>query len=74
MNLTDPALRFIRLHQRHFVESWQALFGGGMVRAATDRGITATVRLDELEGLLAAGLLSQGHGGSFCLTEEGRRI
>lgn len=73
-SLTHDALRFIRLHQRHFVEKWQAIFGGAMVRASTDRGVTATVRLDELESLIEAGFLQPGWGGSFTLTEAGRGI
>lgn len=74
MQLGNDALRFIRLHQRHFVEKWQAIFGGAMVRASTDRGVTATVRLDELESLIEAGFLRPGWGGSFTLTEAGRGI
>jgi hypothetical protein len=73
-SLPDTAIRFIRLHQRHFVERWQAVFQGAMVRATTDRGVTATVRLDELEGLVEAGLLAPGWGGSFVLTERGKGI
>ena len=72
--MNDTAIRFIRLHQRHFVEKWQAVFQGAMVRATTDRGVTATVRLDELEALLSEGLLQPGWGGSFMLTERGREI
>lgn len=73
-NAYSDALRFIRLHQRHFVERWQALFGGAMVRATSDRGVTATVRLETVEALIAAGLLQPGWGGSFNLTEAGKAI
>lgn len=73
-SLPDTAIRFIRLHQRHFVEKWQAVFQGAMVRATTDRGVTATVRLDELEGMISAGLVQPGWGGSFVLTDEGKAI
>lgn len=72
--LPDSALRFLRLHQRYFVERWQAIFQGAMVRATTDRGVTATVRLDELERMVEAGLLRPGWGGSFVLTDEGKRL
>lgn len=73
-SLTDTALRFIRLHQRHFVEKWQAIFNGAMVRATTDRGVTATVTVDELQSLVEAGLLQPDYGGSFQLTERGKGI
>ena len=73
-SLPDTAIRFIRLHQRYFVEKWQAVFQGAMVRATTDHGVTATVRLDELEGLVEAGLLQPGWGGSFMLTDAGKTV
>lgn len=72
--LSTDQLRFIRLHQRHFVERWQAIFQGAMVRATSDRGVTATVSLDDLEGMVSAGLVAQGWGGSFFLTEQGKAV
>jgi hypothetical protein len=72
--MTQDALRFIRLHQRHLVERTEALFQGAMVRARSDRGVTATVTLGEVEGLIAAGLIAPGWGGSFQLTEMGREV
>jgi hypothetical protein len=72
--LTDSQLRFVRLHQRHFVEKWQHIFRGAMVRATSDRGMTATLRAEELGSLIDAGLMAQGWGGSIYLTAEGRGI
>lgn len=72
--LTNDQLRFLRLHQRHLVERTQAIFQGAMVRATTDRGRTATVRIDELEILLEAGVMAQAHGGAFTVTEQGRGL
>lgn len=72
--LTPDQLRFIRLHQRFFVEKWQGLFGGATIRATSDRGVSAALRLDELEGLVSAGLLQPGWGGSFNLTEAGKAV
>jgi DNA replicative helicase MCM subunit Mcm2 (Cdc46/Mcm family) len=72
--MTDDQLRFLRLHQRHLVERTQAIFQGAMVRAVSDRGVTATVRLDELETLLEAGVMTQAHGGAFTVTEQGRGL
>lgn len=74
MSLTTDQLRFIRLHQRHLVERTQVIFQGAMVRAVSDRGVTATVRLDELESLLADGVMAQAHGGAFTVTESGRGL
>jgi hypothetical protein len=45
-----------------------------MVRATSDRGEHATVRIDELEALVQAGLLAEGLGGSFLVTEMGRSL
>lgn len=72
--LTLDQIRFIRLHQRYLVDKYQTLFGGATVRAWTERGATASVRLDELESLLAEGLLQRGWGGSFNLTEAGKAV
>lgn len=74
MLLTDPQLRFIRLHQRHFVESWQAIFCGAMIRARTDRGVTVTVTADECGLLVDLGLMAPGWGGSLMLTEQGKAL
>lgn len=72
--LTDQQLRFLRLHQCRVVERTQALFQGAMVRATSDRGEHATVRLDELEGLVHSGLLAPAWGGAFTVTEQGRLL
>jgi hypothetical protein len=76
MNKTqsDDALRFLRLHQRRLVERTQPIFQGAMVRATSDRGEHVTVRLDELEGLIGAGLLAPAWSGAFMVTERGRGL
>lgn len=71
--MTNEQLRFLRLHQSRIVERTQAIFQGAMVRATSDRGEHATVRLDELESLIGAGLLAPTHG-AFAVTEMGRGI
>lgn len=73
MSISGDQLRFLRLHQRHLVERTQTLFGGAMVRAVSDQGVSATVRLDELEGLVHGGLLVPTHGAFVC-TEQGRGL
>lgn len=72
--MTNDQLRFVRLHQRHLVERTQAIFQGAMVRAVSDRGVTAAVRLDELEDLLERGVLARAWGGAFTVTEMGRAL
>lgn len=72
--MTPSQERFLRLHQRRLVERTQPIFQGAMVRATSDKGEHATVRLDELEDLIGAGLMAQGWGGSFYLTEAGRGL
>lgn len=71
--MTTDQLRFIRLHQRYLVAETRELFQGAMVRARSDRGITATLRLDELEDLIAAGLVAPRNG-AFAVTEQGRAV
>ena len=70
--VSDDQLRFLRLHQSRLVERTQPIFQGAMVRATSDRGEHATVRLDELESLIAGGLLAPSWGGAFLVTEQGR--
>jgi hypothetical protein len=72
--VTREQERFLRLHQRRLVERTQPIFQGAMVRATSDRGETATVRIDELEALVGAGLLAPAWGGAFVVTEMGRGI
>ncbi|MGJ5032323.1 hypothetical protein ACQR1I_36180 [Bradyrhizobium sp. HKCCYLS2038] len=72
-DLTTDQLRFLRLHQRHIVERTSAIFGGAMVRAVSGN-LSATVRLDELEGLIGAGVLAPAWGGAFTVTEAGRGL
>lgn len=72
--MTTNQLRFIRLHQRYLVERVQEIFQGAMVRATSNHGVSATVRLDELEDLIGSGVMAVGWGGSFYLTEQGRAL
>jgi hypothetical protein len=72
--VTPDQLRFLRLHQSRVVERTQELFQGAMVRATSDRGEHATVRLDELESLIGAGLLAPAWGGAFTVTQMGRGL
>lgn len=72
--LTDSKLRFVLLHQRHFVETWQALFGGAMVRARTDRGVTATLTEQEVHELVRDGIMTRGWGGMMHLTDAGKIV
>lgn len=72
--MTPSQERFLRMHQSRIVERTQAIFQGAMVRATSDRGEHATVRIDELEGLVHSGLLAPAWGGAFTVTEAGRGI
>lgn len=62
MSLTHTQIRFLRLHQRHFVNTWKELFQGGMLRAATERGTTATVSALEALEMAEAGLITVEQG------------
>lgn len=72
--LSPEQLRFLRLHQDHFVERTQKLFEGAMIRATSTGGKTATIRLDELESLVGAGLMRPDWGGAFKVTVEGAQL
>lgn len=72
-DLSPDALHFLRLH-RDAVEEWRHLFQGAMIRARTFRGKTATLARDAVQGLVDAGLMVPSYGGSFYLTDEGKRV
>jgi hypothetical protein len=76
--LSLDQLRFLRLHQlgagREYIEEWRYLFQGATIRARTSRGRTAAASRDEVGEMVAGGLLGEGWGGSFFVTDEGRRL
>lgn len=72
--LTVPQVRFLRLHRDHFVESWQQLFLGAMLRARTDTGVAVTVAARDAGELVRLGLMQMGIGGTYAVTSEGAAI
>lgn len=73
--LQPAQLELVRMMQRcAYVAKWQEMFQGAMVRATTDRGRTCTVRLEDIESLLLAGVIERAWGGSFVLTETGKAL
>ncbi len=75
--MTPEQLHFVRLHQptsHDWVEAWQHLFQGAMIRARTCKGKTATLARDAVQALVDAGLMTPSYGGSFYLTDEGKRV
>lgn len=73
MQLSEIQRRFLALHRNHFVQSWQQLFSGAMVRARADRGLTVTIRADELNHLATENLIEERHG-VLHLTEAGKAL
>jgi len=72
--MTDAQRRFLDLHKHHFVASWRAVLGGGMVRATTDKGRTATLSVREIAELIAKGLMATTYGDALVLTEAGKAM
>lgn len=73
--LSSCQLRFLRLHQlrdAEYIEEWGHMFRHSMVRAMTNKGKTAAASRDEINEMVRIGLLRQGHGGSFHVTDLGR--
>lgn len=67
-------LRFMRLHHLHMVARWQWHWFNTMLRATTDRGVTATLWADEIEQLIREGLMESGMGFCMALTPAGREF
>lgn len=73
--LPSPAqIRFMRLHAWHLVERWQWHWFQTMLRATTDRGVTATLWADSVEELIHNGLMEAGMGFCMTLTAAGREM
>jgi len=65
--------RFMILHAKHVVTSWRWLFGGGTLRASTERGVGATIKRAALDALVDAGLMEYGFGcADVRLTQRGK--
>lgn len=73
--LPSPAqIRFMRLHAWHLVEQWRWHWFETMLRATTDRGVTATLWRDEVESLVSQGLMEAGMGYCMEVTPRGREV
>jgi hypothetical protein len=71
--LSPNQLRFLALHTHHRPERWTWHFCETMLRAATDRGRTATIWRDDLADLMGRGLMEQGAGyADVRVTDAGR--
>lgn len=67
-------IRFMRLHAWHLVEKWQWHWLQTMLRATTDRGVTATLWVDDVESLVSQGLMEAGMGYAMSVTDAGREL
>ena len=67
-------IRFMRLHAWHLVEQWRWHWYETMLRATTDRGVTATLWVDSVEELIREGLMEAGIGFCMSVTSKGREL
>lgn len=71
---TVAQMRFMRLHLLHVVEQWRWHWCETMLRATTDRGVTATLWRDSVDELVREGLMRRGLGFAMELTNRGREM
>lgn len=71
---TRAQIRFMRLHAWHLVEKWQWHWFQTLLRATTDRGVTASLWTDDVEVLVREGLMEAGMGFCMDVTEAGREL
>lgn len=72
--LSTPQRNFLALHVRHQVDRWQWYFVCTQLRAFAS-GRSATIWRDELDDLVARGLMQYGVGcADVKVTEQGREV
>lgn len=71
---TPAQIRFMRLHAWHLVEKWQWHWLQTLLRATTDRGVTATLWAGDVEALIQEGLMEAGIGYAMSVTDAGREL
>lgn len=64
----------MRLHAWHLVEQWRWHWYETMLRATTDRGVTATLWVDDVDVLVSEGLMEAGMGFAMNVTDAGREL
>jgi hypothetical protein len=70
--LSPAQTAFLALHAApNPPHTWRWHFAGSALRA-TSEGVCATIWLDELDALVAAGLLAKGPGFDLVVTDLGR--
>lgn len=74
MTLTVAQLAFLRLHVKHAVTMWRWHFCETQLRAQASRMRRATIWRDELDDLIARGLMTQGLGNTCYATPDGKAL
>lgn len=59
---TPEQQAFLRLHTQHIVTKWSWHFQETMLRACTDRGLSASLSRDDADEMVRAGLMEWGFG------------
>lgn len=76
--LADDERRFLELHKigggSEYITEWREMFGGGTIKAKTNKGRVAALSRARVDALIADGLMGTGWGGSFHVTEKGRAV
>lgn len=62
MILAPEQSRFLQLHANHMVTKHQWVLGGSMLRAYSDRGVTATISKAGADALVHMGAMEWGRG------------
>lgn len=74
--LSATQLRFLRFLKDipDYVSEWKHLMRGAQIVATTSKGRKAYVAKSDLDRIIALGFMVPSYGGSFMLTEAGRKI
>ena len=72
--LSTAQLNFLTLHVKHAVDMWQWHFCGVQLRAHVGRRRRATIWIDELDDLIARGLMFKGLGATVYATTDGKAL
>lgn len=71
---TDQKILIALLQGPRYVKEWRHLMQGAMIRLVTSDNKSHTLRLEQVQFMVDAGLMFPDYGGSFVLSMRGKEL